>query len=271
MAFVQSGDARIHWQSEGKGTPVLLIMGHLYSSEMWYPLIPDLTKRHRVITLDNRGTGQSDTTSGVSIEQMAADALAVLDAAGEASAHVYGVSMGGGIAGEFAMAYPDRTRSVTLGCTLLKTSREKRGGSRGRWVYHMPLWLVRRMLRMLAKPEAYGSAAPAEAARHDMTVLAKDRFTMRGVREQNSAINNYITTAERAKERLTMPVLVLHGDEDQVVDVKGGRELHEIIPHSRIVIYPGAGHNYLVASGGKSNRDFIAFIEAIDAQQSVSA
>ncbi|WP_163048790.1 alpha/beta fold hydrolase, partial [Acinetobacter pittii] len=66
---------------------------------------------------DNRGTGGSDTTPGVTIAQFAADALAVLEAAGETGAHVYGVSMGGGIAAEFAMAYPERTRSVTLGCT----------------------------------------------------------------------------------------------------------------------------------------------------------
>jgi 3-oxoadipate enol-lactonase len=266
MPFVQSGNARIHWRAEGTGTPVLLIMGHLYSSAMWYPLVPDLARRHRVITFDNRGTGDSDTTGGVTIEQLTADALAVLDAAGEARAHVYGVSMGGGIAGEFAMAYPDRCLSVTLGCTLLKTDRETRGRSRRPFVYYLPGWLVKWLMRRLGKPEAYGSAAPREAALRDMAMLAKDRFTMRGAREQNSAITNYVTTRERARERITMPTLVLHGDEDALVDVKHGRELAEILPHAELVIYPGAGHNYLVASGGKANRDFIDFIERVDAQ-----
>ncbi len=271
MPFVQSGNARIHWASEGKGTPVLLIMGHLYSSEMWYPLLPELAKRHRVITFDNRGTGHSDTTSGVTVEQMTADALAVLDAAGEQRAHVYGVSMGGGIAGEFGMAHPDRCLSVTLGCTMLKQTREGHGKQRAPWVYRMPRWLVRLMLRRAAKPEIYGSAAPRDAALHDLAMLAKDRFTMKGVREQNLAMTKYVTTRERARRQLTMPVLVLHGDEDPLVDVKYGRELHEIILHSDLVIYPGAGHNFLVASGGKSNRDFIDFIEAVDAKKSVSA
>jgi 3-oxoadipate enol-lactonase len=271
MPVVQSGNAKIHWESQGKGTAVLLIMGHLYSSQMWYPLVPELAKRHRVITFDNRGTGQSDTTSGVTIEQMAADARAVLDAAGEEQAHIYGVSMGGGIAGEFGMAYPERCLSVTLGCTMLKQTREGHGKQRAPWIYRMPRWLVRWMLRRTAKPENYGSAAPRDAALHDMAVLAKDRFTMKGVREQNMAITRYVTNRERARDKLTMPVLVLHGDEDPLVDVKFGRELHEIVPHSRYVEYPGAGHNFLVASGGKANRDFIDFIEAVDAQQSVSA
>lgn len=265
MPSVISQGASIHWKAQGSGTPVLLIMGHLYTSRLWYPLLPQLAERHRVITFDNRGVGRSDTTRGVTIEQLAADALAVLDAAGETAAHVYGVSMGGGIAGEFGMAHPDRTLSLTLGCTLLKTAQEKRGGSRAGWVYHMPLWLVRRLLRKAAKPEAYGSAAPREAALKDIAILAQDRFTMRGIREQNRAITRYITTRERARERLTMPVLILHGDEDPTVDVRFGRELHEILPQSRYVELAGAGHNYLVAAGDRANRAFIDFIDAVDA------
>lgn len=271
MAFVQSGNAKIHWRSQGKGTPVLLIMGHLYSSEMWYPLIPALAANHRVITLDNRGTGRSDTTSGVTIEQMAADALAVLDAAGEKQAHVYGVSMGGGIAGEFGMAYPDRALSVTLGCTMLKADRAGHGNQRAPWVYRLPRWLVRWMLRRAARPENYGSAAPQDAALRDLAVQARDRFTMKGVREQNLAITRYVTTRERARRALTMPVLVLHGDEDPLVDVKYGRELHEILPHSRYVEFAGAAHNYLVAAGDKATRAFIDFIEEADARRRVSA
>ena len=271
MPFVTSGNARIHWEATGSGTPVLLIMGHLYSSKMWYPLLPELAERHRVITFDNRGTGDSDTTGGLTVEQMTADALAVLNAAGVDKAHVYGVSMGGGIAGEFAMAHPERCLSVTLGCTLLKTEDVKRGGSRAPWLYYMPLWLVRLMMRRGGKPEAYGSAAPHDAALHDMAVLATEKFTMKGVREQNLAIQKYSTSRTRAQQRITMPTLVLHGDEDATVDVKYGRELAEILPHAKLVVFAGAAHNYLIGSGGKSNRVFIDFIEAVDAGDGVSA
>lgn len=266
MPQVQSGDARIHWQAEGGGTPVLLIMGHLYSSAMWYPLLGELTKRHRVIRFDNRGTGRSDTTSGVSIEQLAADALAVLQAAGEDSAHVYGVSMGGGIAAEFAMAYPERTRSVTLGCTMLKTERTDPAAARRAIVYKFPRWLVKLIFRITVKPENYGSAAPRDAAERDIAALRKDRFTMQGVREQAMAIANYATTRARAREKLTMPVLALHGDEDTAVPVEKGREWADILPHARYVEYQGAGHNYLVACNAASTREFIDFIERVDAQ-----
>lgn len=271
MPFVNSNGAKIHWETQGQGTPVLLMMGHLYSSRMWYPLVPELSKRHRVITFDNRGTGRSDTTSGVTMEQMAADALAVLDDAGEQAAHIYGVSMGGGVAYEFAMAYPERTLSATLGCTILKTDAGKRGKSKAPWFYHMPRPLLKLLLRLVSKPEGYGSAAPADAVKRDMAVLAKDRWTVKGIREQNLAITHYTTTRERAQQRMTMPVLVLHGDEDALVPVEGGRELHQILPHSEYVEFKGAGHNFLVAAGDKATRAFIDFIDRADAKRAAAA
>jgi pimeloyl-ACP methyl ester carboxylesterase len=261
MPFVQSGSARIHWEAEGQGVPILLIMGHLYSARMWYPLLPAL-KDYRVIRFDNRGTGQSDTTSGVTVEQMAADARAVLDAAGEADAHVYGVSMGGGIAGEFGMAYPERVRSLTLGCTMLKTETNTLNGVQ-KLMYHLPRWMIRAVFKR-AKPENYGTAAPRERALRDIEMLSTDQFTMKGVRAQAKAIASYAASPERAATRLTMPVLVLHGDEDRLVPVEKGRELAATIPGSSYVEFRGAGHNYLVAANEASTAAFLDFIAAAD-------
>lgn len=263
MPFTESAGARIHWEAEGSGTPVLLIMGHLYSSRMWYPLLPALSQTHRAIYFDNRGTGESDTTRAATIGQFADDALAVLDAAGEARAHVYGVSMGGGIAAEFAMRYPDRVSSLVLGCTMMKTTQTP--GPRGfaRLIYHLPQGLVRAVMRSRVSTAAYGSAAPAATVAKDIEMLARDRFTMRGVRVQAEAIAKYATTRE-AIGRLAMPTLVLHGDEDRAVDVKHGRELAAAIPHSRVAIFEAAGHNYLVAANEASTAEVMAFFEAVD-------
>src|SRR5580658_7705572 len=95
MPFTENDGVRLHWDEQGSGTPILLVMGHRYSSAMWYPAIPALAAEHRVIWFDNRGTGESDTAPKVTLPQLAADALAVMDAAGVADAHIYGVSMGG--------------------------------------------------------------------------------------------------------------------------------------------------------------------------------
>lgn len=262
MAFVLNDGTQIHWDAEGSGPAVLLIMGHRYSSAMWYPVKSELAHSHRVITFDNRGSGESDTTQ-VTIEQLAADALAVLDAAGEPRAHVYGVSMGGAIAAEFAMTNPRRVISLSLGCTMLKTERTKRSLP-ARLIYRLPHWAMRTLMLTLSTPKSYGSAAPSEWVALDRAAMAKSAFTARGLREQSVAIAEYATTSKRARETLTMPVLILHGDEDGVVPVQHGRDLAAALPDSLYVEFGGSGHNYLVATGGVSNRTFIDFIGRSD-------
>jgi 3-oxoadipate enol-lactonase len=262
MPFVTHDGARLHWNSQGSGTPVLLIMGHRYDSSMWYPLVPRLAERHRVITFDNRGTGRTDTTSDVTIEQLAADALAVLDAAGEEEAHVYGVSMGGAIAAELGMTRPERVLSLTLGCTMLKTETTSRS-LLVRAVYRLPAWLSRRLMHALSTSKSYGSSAPAAWVARDRAAMGDSAFTAKGVREQSKAIACYATTVERAA-KLAMPILILHGDEDSVVPVRHGRALATLLPRSSYREFSGAGHNYLVATGGGSNTAFVDFIDAVD-------
>src|SRR5580658_3599827 len=118
MPFIENQGARIYWDERSVGEPVLLIMGLGYPSDMWWRVRPVLDGRYRTIVLDNRGAGRSDVPPGpYPIALMAADAVAVLDAAGVESAHVFGISMGGMIAQEFALQYPTRVRSLILGCT----------------------------------------------------------------------------------------------------------------------------------------------------------
>src|SRR5258708_39641390 len=118
MPFVENLGARIHWDEEGRGAPLLLIMGLGWPSQAWYRSRPMLSENYRTIALDNRGVGRSEAPPGpYSIAQMAADAAAVLNAARVNTAHIFGVSMGGMIAQEFAVQYPNKVRSLILGCT----------------------------------------------------------------------------------------------------------------------------------------------------------
>src|ERR1044072_1495615 len=118
MAFVENEGVRIYWTEQGKGEPLLMIMGLGYSHDMWNRAAPVLAERYRIIMFDNRGVGRSDVPPGpYPIATMAADARAVLDGAGIDRAHVFGVSMGGMIAQEFALNYPERVGALVLGCT----------------------------------------------------------------------------------------------------------------------------------------------------------
>jgi 3-oxoadipate enol-lactonase len=262
MPFTNNGAMRLHWQQQGSGTPLLLIMGHRYSSRMWYPAIPALAQKHRVISFDNRGTGRSGTHWRFEVQDMVDDALAVMDAAGVDSAHVYGVSMGGGIALALAMRQPYRVRSLILGCTRLKT--ERQGSSRFmRALHYLPPPLLTPLLRALGGNRPPGSAADADAIAFEQDVIRTDPHSVLGIAAQSQAVARYATTREAAS-RLTTPALVLHGDEDRVVPYRCGVELASTLPNSRLETFKGAGHNYFLVDRERANRLALEFLQQVD-------
>src|SRR5260370_39948641 len=103
----------------GGGVPVAVIMGFSASGRGWgEPFLKLMESRFKIFMIDNRGTGESDKPDkAFTLAQMAADIAAVLDHAETPRAHIFGISMGGMIAQEFALAYPTRTRGLVLGCT----------------------------------------------------------------------------------------------------------------------------------------------------------
>ena len=116
-----SGGAEIHYTADGSGPAVLLVQGVGAIGRAWRPQIDALKASYTVIAFDNRGIGESTGGDGpLSIEAMAADALAVADASGASSFHLVGHSMGGIIAQQIAFAAPDRVRSLSLLCTFAR-------------------------------------------------------------------------------------------------------------------------------------------------------
>ncbi len=118
MGFTENNGTNIFWTEQGAGEPLLLIMGLGGSHKEWRRIAPPLAEKYRVIIFDNRGVGETvPTDEPFMIPQMAADAKAVLGAANVESAHILGMSMGGMIAQEFALNYPEMTRTLTLAVT----------------------------------------------------------------------------------------------------------------------------------------------------------
>jgi len=264
MPFTTRNGARLHWEAQGAGTPVLLVMGHRYSSALWYPILPALAEKHRVITFDNRGTGESDTTRGTTIADYADDAVAVMDAAGVERAHIFGVSMGGVIVEDLAMRHPERVLSLLVGCTGILSADKPRMPAIARMLYYLPEPLLKILFASRRRGDhGYGSAAPLDAVAYDQAMIAKDKFTVPGVVAQAKAIAGYCTTKD-AVARLTMPSLVLHGDEDLAVPFKWGEELAATLPNSRLVKFSGAGHNFLVADQKKAIAEVLGFLESVD-------
>jgi pimeloyl-ACP methyl ester carboxylesterase len=263
MPFTTRNGARLHWEAQGSGTPVLLVMGHRYSSALWYPILPALAAKHRVISFDNRGTGESDTTRGMTIADYADDAIAVMDAAGVARAHIFGVSMGGVIVQDLAMRHPERVVSLLVGCSGILSADKPRMPAIMRTLYYLPSLVLKILLSSRRSDQGYGSAAPKDAIARDQAVLATDKCTVPGAIAQAKAIAGYNTT-KQAVARLTMPSLVLHGDEDLAVPFKWGEELAATLPSSRFVKFAGAGHNFLVADQKKAVAEILGFLESAD-------
>lgn len=263
MAFTENNGVRIHWQERGTGSPILLVMGHRYSSAMWYPLLDALAAKHRVIWFDNRGTGESDTAKGFAVSDMTDDALAVMDAAGLERAHVFGVSMGGVIVLDLAVRAPQRMISLIVGCSGILSADKPRAP---KWVlalYYLPPFLLKLLTPSRRGDKGYGRAATKEQIAFDMAVLAKDRFTVPGVVAQAVAVRNHLQTHD-AVAAVTAPSLVLHGDEDSLVPIKWGEELAAALPNCTFVRFEGAGHNFPVAARDKVMEALDAFLDGVD-------
>jgi pimeloyl-ACP methyl ester carboxylesterase len=246
MPVARSGDTELYWESTGAGAPVLLVMGLGMNATGWWRTVPVLAGSFRVLAFDNRGVGRSGRPPGpYSVAQMADDAVAVLDAAGEASAHVYGISLGGMIAQELVLRHPQRVRSLVLGCTTP-------GGPRAVPAAPETLAFFERRGGMPAE-EAVWASVPynygPETRRDHGERIAQDiaqrlRFPIEPepYRAQLAA-----ALGHDAHDRLgdiRAPTLVIHGTEDVMVLPANGRLLAEAIPGAELLDGPGAGHLY---------------------------
>lgn len=262
MPFTTSTDGvRLFWDEKGTGSPVLLVMGASYSSRMWYPVIDALAQHHRVLWFDNRGIGQSSPSNTGSIQAMAADAVAVLDAAAVERAHVYGVSLGGVVVLQLAVQSPERVQSVVLGCTGILDDAKPRAPKALNLLARLPRGVLR---SLSSRRSGYGSAASPEAIAKDLAVLRTDEASRAGLLQQQNALRAYSLGKEQVAA-LRVPALVLHGTEDGVVRFAWGEELAATLPTAKLVSYPGAGHNYFVAYPDQPNTDVLTFLAGVEA------
>jgi pimeloyl-ACP methyl ester carboxylesterase len=116
---------------------------------------------------------------------------------------------------------------------------------------------------LLRKRTGYGSAAPLDRVAFDQAMLKKDKSTVRGVIAQAAAVSAYIVTTDRVAT-LTMPALVLHGDEDGLVPFAWAVELAKTLPNARLVTLHGAGHNFMVARGEETATALLDFVRGVE-------
>lgn len=248
MPYVRTNGIRLYYELHGSGRPLVLIPGLGYSGWMWHRMIPGLADHFQVISIDNRGSGQSDKPADpYTAGTLAADVVGLLDNLGLATAHIMGHSMGGFVAQAFALDYPERLDRLVLSATNF-------GGPR-----HVPI-----------TPEAMAvltdlSGDPIERLRRGIVISCAPGFpesnpdvVERWIRYR---IENPIDPAgyqaqlaiglgliaeaaafEHKLERVAAPTLILFGEYDKVVPPGNAALLAGKIAGARVEILPNAGH-----------------------------
>ncbi len=232
--------------------PMLLIMGLGFQLIHW----PEEFCRQlaaegfRVVRFDNRDAGRSTHLPGrrYTMEDMADDAVGLLDALGVESAHVVGASLGGMIAQTIAIQYPGRVRS--LASLMSTTGRRGTGRTSLRVLRHALARpprtreeAVERRVRVFASIGSTGLDQDLDELRR-VSALAfeRDPDARDGRRRQHRAVRAAGDRTEALK-LVTVPTVVVHGTEDRMCHPSGGRATAEAIPGARLVLLPGMGHD----------------------------
>jgi 3-oxoadipate enol-lactonase len=235
-----NGDVRIAYEVRGTGPPVLLIHGLGYGRWGWEPIAEPLAEELRLLLFDNRGIGDSDVPPGpYTTRQLAEDAVAVLDAAGVEQADVVGTSLGGMVAQELAILFPERLNRLVLACTTP-------GGLSS---HPMPQQTVELMLTApTLAPDvalrrfvenALAPGASEELVERILELRLQNAFDPKGWHAQAAAGATF--DAVDRLSRIQVSTLVVTGTEDVVVDPRNSELLAGGIADARLERVPG-GH-----------------------------
>jgi 3-oxoadipate enol-lactonase len=256
----------ISYRVEGQGVPLVLIMGYSGTGDSWIFQKRPFRKRFRVLTFDNRGVGKTDRPDGpYTTRMMADDTVALMDHLEIDRAHVLGVSMGGMIAQEVALNYPERVLKLVLGCTF--AGREAPSG-------YSP-----DVQRAMGGEEGYTDEElmNAPVGKLTSTVLSFSFNTflfkifivplarvrtrllgMKGLYGQLQACHSH-NTLDRLPG-LQAPTLVIAGTRDEIIAPESSDVLANAIPNARLVKVEGGSHAFFMEHPRRFNREVLGFL-----------
>ena len=247
MQVIASDGTKLHVVDQGKGDPVLWLQGLNAPAAAWSAQLVHFSQTHRSVAPDARGVGQSGAPPGpYSTRQMADDAVAVLDACGVERAHVVGLSLGGAVAQELALAHPGRVRSLALLATFaVQDPRSRALLSAWRALY--PLAVTSPELREAWELQAYAWLFTDRFWRSEANIRAALRFAHAQPLQPTSGFLGQVDAAlaHDARDRLpglAAKALVVHGALDQLSPVANGEELARLIPGAALLVLPDVGH-----------------------------
>ena len=262
MPTVRVGDIQIYYQETGEGDPLVLLMGWGGDHTAWGLQVPAFSREFRSIAPDNRGAGQTDQPDiPYTIRMLADDTVGFLDALGVDRAHVAGVSMGGMIAQEIAINYPERVLTLGLHASLARVDpfvaavgqsllRARATLSREDYIRALLLWLL--------SPRTYAERPDLVELIVRVLVDNPHPASLAGLTRQAEACWAHDTL--QRLEKIRCPTLITVGAEDIFVPLKFSRVLQERIAGAELLVIEGGGHGYLWEQPLVFNAACLAFL-----------
>ncbi|MCC6336381.1 MAG: alpha/beta fold hydrolase [Myxococcales bacterium] len=239
MPFATVGGRRLSYEERGAGRPVLLLHGFPFTSESFWPQLGAPPSGFRLIVPDHRGFGMSEPAPGpATMEALAEDALALLDALGVPQAVVGGVSMGGYVAIALTRRDPGRVKALVLMDT--QSSADDEAGKARREA------VAKEVEESGVSPVVEALLPKLMAPAVDPTVRARVEKMMRAQSPAAvAAASRGMATRADGKDILSRfggPCLVVVGEQDLITPPEKARAMASLMPQAQVAVIPGAGH-----------------------------
>jgi pimeloyl-ACP methyl ester carboxylesterase len=245
MARARVGQQEIAWEEDGRGDPVLLLMGLGGDRHGWALVRPALAQRHRLVLVDNRDAGESAEAAGpYGLGDMATDALGVMDALGIERFHVVGASMGGAVAQHVALQAPTRVASLVLVSSWARTDA----------LLAAILSTFRVMKERLSPAEFLAAIGPwAFTARYfqapspELAAFQAEVAARGGALQSVAAYQRQVDAClahdlSGLLALLAMPALVLVGEDDILTPTRYARAVAAALGRGEVAVVPASGH-----------------------------
>ncbi len=244
MPDVRSNNINIHYEQQGKGDPLILIMGLGADGSLWEEHVKEYEKHFQCIMMDNRGAGRSDSPEGsYTTEMMAKDTIGLMDTLHMDNARIAGISMGSAVAQNLALIAPEKVRSMVLVSSWARCD-----------IYTKTLFESFKKMRALAKPDDFMELlqlwifTPRHFEKNisDLVDGQKDTLTDELLMKQHAfeaqcdACSTH-DTLDRLGE-IKIPSLITVGDADIFTPLRFSKEIHERMENSELLVFPGRGH-----------------------------
>lgn len=255
----------LFYEIKGTGEPLVLISGLLCDHSYWSLIIPSLTSQYQVIRIDNRGMGRSSAPdSPYTVRQMADDVAALLDHLGIDRVNIGGHSMGGQIAQEFVLAYPQKAQSLMLLSSLAKGD-ELFNSIISTWG-ELPRHLDWRLYQQVVLPWIFTDAFYSIPGMIEQLIEFAVHYPFapksHSIYHHSRAIVDCDTT--KKLQNILCPTLVLVGNQDILTPVKFSQKLAQAIPHAELIVLDHGGHGFLIESPDAVTAAMLKFLTKLE-------